>query len=797
MGLEALFGGGSHRLQSGAGEGASPRAIAAIPSDRALYAHLPYLVELDDEVVQTRENALMISLEIKGIDGLTSAPQTIAALRAKLATLMDGLDDRFSFYIHRLLKKSSLDLKPLRGHSFAADVEAAWRAHLETRGLLDFVLVLTVVRRVTTPLKVPLFAGAARRAFGQDTARRLDELREVVSILESGLGLATRRLKISDGSLIGFFGALTSGELRDIPRGSMTLLAEDAATASVSFEKGHAVLTDGAGARRYLGILYVRAYATATWPGMLDALDAMRDVVIAHSFTPIDRATISERARRKTAQMKAADDMAVSIERQLFEAADAVESGLAGFGDHQMTLSVYADTPKLLDEKLARIRGIAHQSGFRLEREVFGFAATFFAIHPGNMDYRMRAMTVASTNFADLASLHAAEAGTTSDRLAWGTPVTVFETLQGSQHRFSFHEPGNPAEEPTIGHMLVLGRSGGGKSTTVAFLVAQAQRAGVRTILFDKEAGLKMVVQALGGRYAEIRAGRATGLNPLATETGPRGEAWLLDWLSALLESSGTRLTPHQSEELKRAIRQNASVPMELRNFRDFRTLLGDVGDGRDLAMRVGEWGPDGRYSWVFAPAEVPVVDFGAQDITAVDLTEILDLATERTAVLAYLFRRIEMLIEEKRPTLIVIDEAWKVLDDDYFSRKLSEWLVTARKKNVVVLMMTQFPSQIRSSRSRAILEALPNQLMFPNPEAEGAEYDSFRMTEGELGFVLSGTLGRRSVLWRTARGSSVLDVDLSSLGSLLTVLGGGRAGLAAFGDDYAERPNFWKRNVT
>ncbi len=151
MGLEALFGGQSHCLQDGVGEGCSPRAIAAIPRDRALYAHLPYLVELDDEVVRTRENALMLSLEIKGVDGLTSAPQTIKALRAKLATLLEGLDDRFSFYIHRLLKKSSLDLKPLRGLSFAADIEAAWRAHLESRGLQDFVLVLTVVRRSRRP----------------------------------------------------------------------------------------------------------------------------------------------------------------------------------------------------------------------------------------------------------------------------------------------------------------------------------------------------------------------------------------------------------------------------------------------------------------------------------------------------------------------------------------------------------------------------------------------------------------------------------------------------------------------
>jgi type IV secretion system protein VirB4 len=41
-----------------------------------------------------------------------------------------------------------------------------------------------------------------------------------------------------------------------------------------------------------------------------------------------------------------------------------------------------------------------------------------------------------------------------------------------------------------------------------------------------------------------------------------------------------------------------------------------------------------------------------------------------------------------------------------------------------------------------------------------------------------------------------VLNVDLSALGPLLTVLGGGRAGHAAFGDDYIARPNFWKRNV-
>ncbi|HQU67333.1 MAG TPA: type IV secretion system DNA-binding domain-containing protein [Albidovulum sp.] len=491
--------------------------------------------------------------------------------------------------------------------------------------------------------------------------------------------------------------------------------------------------------------------------------------------------------------MRSAEDIAATVEAQLFEAADKAESGALGFGVHQMTITVFAETEAALDSEVARIRGIAHQNGMRLVREVTALETTFFAIHPGNMDYRARDMTVSSINFADMAALHAADTGTEKARLPWATPITAFQTLQGSLHRFSFHEPGDPAAEPTNGHTLVLGKSGGGKTTTVAFLAAQAQRAGGRTIIFDKEAGLKMAVHALGGRYAEVRAGRPTGLNPLATEAGERGEAWLLDWLVALLESRSGPMTLLQSEALKSAIAQNGKAREGLRNFQSFQELFGDVGDGLDLAQRLREWGPDGRYGWVFGEAKEPVVDFASHDVTAVDLTEILDLGTERTAILGYLFRRIEMLIEEKRPTLILIDEAWKVLDDEYFAKKLAEWLVTARKKNVVVVMMTQFPSQIRGSKARSILEALPNQLLFPNGEAASSDYDSFRLTDGELDFVLNPIPGQRLVLSRSPRGSTVLNVDLKALGPLLTALGGGQAGLNAFGADYAARPKFWK----
>lgn len=769
------------------------RAGRLIPASPKIYAHLPYVIELDDEVVRTRDNALMLSLEVTGIDGVTSGAAAVSALRAGFAHLLDTLDERFTFYLHRMMRPAETGISPIHGLSFAADIDKAWGRELSRRNLQDSVLILTVVRRQVTPLAVPLFGKAAARVWGEDTARRLEELREVVSIIETGLGIKTCRMKISDGSLVGFFASLLTGELRDHPRSPYCLLAEDAAGASVQFGKGVVEIEEGAASPRLAAVLYVKSYANATWPGMLDALGAAQDTIITHSYTPIERGSIAERVKRRVAQMRSAEDIAATVEAQLFEAADKAESGALGFGVHQMTITVFAETEAALDSEVARIRGIAHQNGMRLVREVTALEAAFFAMHPGNMDYRARDMTVSSINFADMAALHAADTGTEKASLPWETPITAFQTLQGSLHRFSFHEPGDPTAEPTNGHTLVLGKSGGGKTTTVAFLAAQAQRAGGRTIVFDKEAGLKMAVHALGGRYAEVRAGRPTGLNPLATEAGERGEAWLLDWLVALLESRSGPMTPLQSEALKSAIAQNGKAREGLRNFQSFQELFGDVGDGLDLAQRLREWGPDGRYGWVFGEAKEPVVDFTSHDVTAVDLTEILDLGTERTAILGYLFRRIEMLIEEKRPTLILIDEAWKVLDDEYFARKLAEWLVTARKKNVVVVMMTQFPSQIRGSKARSILEALPNQLLFPNGEAASSDYDSFRLTDGELDFVLNPIPGQRLVLSRSPRGSTVLNVDLKALGPLLTALGGGQAGLNAFGADYAARPKFWK----
>src|SRR5690606_8625068 len=125
--------------------------------------------------------------------------------------------------------------------------------------------------------------------------------------------------------------------------------------------------------------------------------------------------------------------------------------------------------------------------------------------------------------------------------------------------------------------------------------------------------------------------------------------------------------------------RQNASAGNAgLRNWSDFASLLVSTDDDGDLFERMQEWTAEGRYGWIFgANAEDSFSIDG--DVAGFDLTGILDSESERErmAVLSYLFRRVERVIEDSKPTIIVVDEAWKALDNAYFAERLSNWLVT------------------------------------------------------------------------------------------------------------------------
>ncbi|MFC0159146.1 MULTISPECIES: type IV secretion system protein B4 [Mameliella] len=769
-----------------------------VAGEKRLSQMLPYVSLVSDTTIRTRGNELMQCIRLEGVNSTTSEDAHLDRIGALMAGIVAQAGTGFSFYLHKVSKAVEVDLPPVEDAGFAGEIDRRWRAHLRASGLRDKTLTLTVLKRPETGRGLPFLAAASRARLAQDTVRRLRKLDEVVGfILSTYDEMKPRLLSANSGTLLGFLGSLNTGcEHPLFPRSRFGILAEDVANTRVTFDGPTIRLSDGAAGEKFGAIFAVKNYPAKTDALMLDELNLPVDMVVTHSFVPINSNIMAGRIKRQLRLMQAANDGAVSLAEELELAQDDLESKRLIFGEHHMTVAVYAKTRAALDDICAEVRNIAASTGINLISEGFGARAHYMAQHPGNTGARSRKAAITNHNFADLGTLHRTPLGKPGSDVPWGLPITLFPTPERGGFRFNFHEQGAPDREPTGGHTLILGRPGSGKSVLAAFLMAMARRAGARLFVFDYRAGMEMAVRALGGSYSTVRAGRPTGLNPLQTETDARGQAWLADWLATLLERRDRPLTPVQTNRLQEVVRQNASASHEgLRNWSDFASLLVSTDDEGDLFERMQEWTAEGRYGWIFGANAQDTFSL-AGDISGFDLTGILDSESERErmAVLSYLFRRVERVIEDRKPTVILIDEAWKALDNAYFAERLSNWLVTARKQNAVVVMMTQYASQLERTRTgKTIVEAVPTQILLPNIRASEADYAMLGLSEKELDILLGVGSSSRLALVRDDRGSMVVDADLSSLGPLVTILGGMEKGEELVGSDYRDRPEFWR----
>lgn len=754
--------------------------------------HLPWLSAPEDDVILTRQGDLMASAVVAGQDSFTSEEAELTLATVSLARLIGQLGEGFGFYISKLTLPAAPELKPFEEEDFASAVDRRWQSHLKARALKRRVLLITLILRPTVLNRMPILGGLLKSGFVEDMSARRERLNEAMGLM-SGVcqSLGFRRLTIASGEWLGLLGVVLgqpNARIQPMPgqflAQAMTSLQAVFAGKQVRFETGMAT--------RVGTIFSVKTYPARTWARMLDALELPFDIVVTNSFTPARNNEIEERIKRTARQMRASEDAAESLRQELVDAADSVASGRLVFGKHHLSVMVTAETEEELEDAASEVWRAGQDCGATLVRESFAARATWFAQAPGNWAYRPRTALVSAQNFAHLAALHQVAEGRPRAQSPWGETITALPTVTSSLYRFNFHDKGERGAEPSAGHTLVLGRTGSGKTLGTAFLMAQARRVDARILVIDKDRGLEMAVRAMGGSYSAIRIGEASGLNPFQTEVDERGAAWLTDWLGDIL--TGVRgFETAQTVSLNAAVRQIVSADPRLRTFDGLSTLVASTDDDGDLVSRVRQWGQGGRHGWLFGQGTVSDISL-AEDVVGIDMSEILDLGTERSALLAYLFRRIERVIEDRRPTLIVIDEAWKMLDDPIFEKRLHDWLVTMRKKNAAVMMLTQTPTHLTQSKvGQIIAESVVTQLLYPNPRANPEDYRILRLNEKEAEFLCTLTGGLRLALLRSAGDSVFVNMDLAALGPLLPVLGGGRTGedRAPFG--WRQSPEFWK----
>ena len=266
----------------------------------------------------------------------------------------------------------------------------------------------------------------------------------------------------------------------------------------------------------------------------------------------------------------------------------------------------------------------------------------------------------------------------------------------------------------------------------------------------------------------------ATGFNPLQLADTPVTRAFLRDWLGRLVRVDGDILSPEEDAVLTAAIDANFAQEPQFRRLRYFRELLGgrQRPSPNDLSARLAPWCGDGERAWLFDnPADR--LDLG-QMTMGFDMTALLDEPVLRTPAMMYLFHRIDERIDGQ-PTLILIDEGWKALDDEIFAARIRDWMKTLRKRNAVLGFGTQSARDALDSRvSTAIIEQAATQIFMANPRAQAEDYCSgFGLTEHELALIRGLPSHAHCFLVKHANESVVVRLDLSGEKDILTILSG------------------------
>lgn len=767
-------------------------------------AFLPFVsLQADDKTVLTRGGELIQCIRVDGLNSMTSSDRDIILLKDAVAEILAQQGERYSVYIHKISRPFKVSLTDIEAEGFAQEVDAAWKDVVAGRVLRDKTLTISIINR-PAGLLGSLSAGDklkelfsrsrkkdALQAFIANRAERLTDLDETVGVVLATLGhLSARVLTGASGELVGFLEGIGTGvELPAFPSNELGILARSICNYRPTFRGTRVHVSGGVVSNRVGHVFTIKNYPTGTFPGMFDELNLPIDMVITNSFVPISDDRASELIRRNLEQRRGSGDAAETDQDKLREGRNRVASGLETLGYHHMTVAIYAEDEKTLARAAADVRQIAQENGTKIITEAFAGQGHYFAQWPGNATYRARTGLVSNHVFAGMAALHRSPTGLTGDVLPWATPLTVFPTPEKSGYLFSFHPTGEADKEPPAGHTVIFGPSSGGKSVLISFLMTQAQRVGARVFAFDYLRGLEVQIEALGGSYTTISPHKPTGLNPLYAERDTAGQAWLSEWLTALLNRPERPLSPVQTQQLHNAVVETARAPDHLRNFNGFPSLFSHLDDSGDLEQRVREWAPAGRYGWVFGNNEVDNFALD-KNVMGFDMTAVLDSDNEkeRTAILGYIFQRLERKLQDRHPTIIVIDEAWNALATEYFADKLEKWLVTARKLNAVVVMVTQFPSQLEKSKAgAAILQGVQTQILIPNRRASPDNYAALHLNDREMGMVLGAPTGSRLALIRNSSASVVVDVNLGALGGTLNILGGSKTGRAAL-DAYQAR---------
>ena len=525
----------------------------------------------------------------------------------------------------------------------------------------------------------------------------------------------------------------------------------------------------------HLRTLTILGFPSSTLPGILDELNRQGFAYRwSTRFIAMDKAeaekVLSKKRRHWFAKRKSigavlretmfneeaalldsdADNKAVDADAAMQE----LGSDLVSFGYVTTTLTVSDKDRRIVDEQLREAERIINGKGFTVIRETLNAVDAWLGSLPGHVYANVRQPILHTLNLAHMVPLSAVWAGE-EQNTHFNAPALIQAQTDGTTpFRLNLHVG-------DVGHTLVVGPTGSGKSVLLSLTALQWKRyEHAQVFIFDKGKSARAATLGMGGEHIDFGGSGAPQLQPLRDVDTEDGAAFAAGWLADLVSQEGLSLTPDHKAKLWDAVQSLSSAPMKERTLTGLSLLLTDT----DLQTALRPYTLEGPYGRRLDGDQDTLM---LSDTVCFEMDALMQSPNAALPVIQYLFHRLEQRFDG-RPTLLILDEAWLFLDNKAFAARIREWLKTLRKKNVSVVFATQSLSDVASSSiASALIESCPTRIFLANERASEPQskeiYEKFGLNDRQITLISQAT-PKRDYYYQSPLGCRIVDLDLGPI---------------------------------
>jgi type IV secretion/conjugal transfer VirB4 family ATPase len=756
--------------------------------------YLPWAALVAPGVVLNKDGSFQRSARFRGPDLDSATPAELVGTTARLNNALRRLGSGWAIFVEAQRNPATDYPESLFPDSASALVDVERREQFEDSGVLfesSYFLTFVWLPPAEEASRMESWLYEGREKAGVDSWELLkgfvDRTDRVLSLVE---GFVPEAEWLDDAETLTYLHSTISTKrhrvrVPETPMHLDALLADQPLTGGLEPRLGDF----------HLRTLTIIGFPTTTFPGILDDLNRLaflyRWSTRAIMLDKTDATRLVTKIRRQwfakrksvaaTIKEVMTNEASVLLDTDAANKAADADAALQDLGSDQIgeayvtaTVTVWDADASIADEKLRLVEKVIQSRDFTAIIEGVNAIEAWLGSIPGHVYANVRQPPVSTLNLAHMIPLSAVWAGPARDEHFGAPPLFYAKTEGATPFRFSLHVG-------DVGHTLVVGPTGAGKSVLLALMALQFRRYENNQIFaFDFGGSIRAATLAMGGdwedlggnavrhredddplmRLAELGNGASSvALQPLAGIHHTPERAWAADWLVDILARDGVTATPEVKEHLWSALTSLASAPVAERTITGLSVLL----QSSALKQALRPYCLGGAYGRLLDAEEEHL---GSASVQAFE-TEGLIGTGAASAVLAYLFHRIEHRMDG-RPTLLIIDEGWLALDDGGFANQLREWLKTLRKKNASVVFATQSLSDIDGSRiAPAIVESCPTRLFLPNERAIEPQilsiYRRFGLNDRQIEIVARST-PRRDYYCQSRRGNRLFELGLGPI---------------------------------